>query len=296
MIREIYKEEYPITLKNMKSPPNKLQVRGQFGMPQDQKYLCIVGSRSWTSYGQESVHSIISGLKGYPISIVSGLAYGIDSISHVAALEAGLHCIAFPGSSLEWDQIYPPEHVGLAQTIVERGGALVSEWEPGYPTGKWTFPARNRLMAGLSHAVLIIEAAHKSGSLMTAKYAEDFDRDVLAVPGPIDSPQSYGPHMLIRRGAALISSSFDVLEALGFEVERPTYVGKKKPGRRKPIPVHIREDMLAMSIMEMLKPHSMTMDQLTEAMNAPVQTMNEKLTILELEGLVRIEGTRIKSI
>jgi DNA processing protein len=293
MIREIYKEEYPDTLKNMKSPPKRLLVRGLFPVSQDQRYLCIVGSRNWTSYGRDAVNKIVSGLKGYPISIVSGLAIGIDSISHLAALDAGLHCVAFPGSSLEWNEMYPRRHVGLAQIIVERGGALVSEWEPGYPTGKWAFPARNRLMAGLSHAVLIIEAAQKSGSLMTAKHAEEFDRDVFAVPGPIDAPQSYGPHMLIQHGAALVTSSYDVLAAMGFDVRRTANGGVV---HARTIPKQISDDPLSAKIMQIIVRGPESLDSLIDKTQATVAALNERLTLLELEGLIRMEGATVRMI
>src|SRR5882724_8409016 len=110
-IREIVFGEYPITLRNMHNPPHKLYLRGELPASPDQRYLCIVGSRKWTSYGRDAVYKILRGLQGYPISIVSGLAFGIDSIAHEAALRFGLHCIAFPGSSLEWDALYPASHV-----------------------------------------------------------------------------------------------------------------------------------------------------------------------------------------
>lgn len=280
----------------MRSPPKRLFVRGELpGFP-DQKYLCVVGSRRWTEYGKDAINQIIGGLKGYPISIVSGLAVGIDSIAHRAALEAGLHCVAFPGSSLEWGSIYPQSHLELAESIVGSGGALVSEWQTGYPTGKWAFPARNRLMAGISHAVLIVEAAQKSGSLMTAKHAEEFNRDILAVPGPIDSPRSYGPHMLIRNGAALVSSPYDVLEALGFDVARPTDPEGRRPQQKRMVPDYLLEDNLAREIIQTLERGPASLDFMISAIKAPAHSLNEKLSLLELEGIIRIEGARVTRI
>jgi DNA processing protein len=297
----IPRSAYPDTLKNMGSPPPKLFVRGRFPAPMmDQKYLCVVGSRRWTSYGRECVRRLVSGLAGYPVTIVSGLAIGIDSIAHIAALEAGLHCVGFPGSSLDWDEIYPEKHLGLAKRIVASGGALLSAWEPGYPTGNWAFPARNRLMAGLSHAVLIIEAGQRSGSLMTAKHAEDFNRDVFAVPGQIREPQSYGTHMLIKNGAALISSSRDILIQLGFNVPRSTQKNEQMNGKvigQKSseifLPSAVTKDDASMSIMKVLMLEDATADYLLDKTCLKVQTLNEKLSLLELEGLIKIEGPTI---
>ena len=284
-IRVIAKDEYPINLQNMKYPPRRLFVRGNFPAPKGYKYLCVVGSRKWTGYGRDAVYKIISGLKGYPVSIVSGLAIGIDSIAHTAALEAGLHCVAFPGSSLEWGEIYPPEHRRLAEMIVEGGGALLSRWKAGYATGKWAFPARNTLMAGLSDTTLVIEAAYRSGSLMTAKHAEEYGRDVLAVPGSIYAANSYGTHMLIRHGAGLVSSSEDLLEALGFSVSRK---GMDLSVRIKAL------DSLSATIMDIVGREELDTNTLIEKTGMQVSAFNERLTMLELEGFVKISGGYVR--
>ncbi len=276
----------------MTSPPPKLFVRGKFPAPENQKYLCVVGSRSWTSYGRDSTRRLIYGLKGYPITIVSGLAVGIDSIAHMAALEAGLHCVAFPGSSLDWEEIYPQIHLDLAKRIVASGGALLSPWEPGYPIGNWAFPARNRLMAGLSHATLIIEAGQKSGSLMTAKYAENFNRDVFAVPGHIHAEQSYGTHMLIRRGAALITSPRDILSELGFRLPRIGRAGACNDLYIS-LPSTIAEDKISLSILGILRLEDSNTDDLLEKTNITIPVLCEKLSLLELEGLIKMDGSTI---
>ncbi len=292
-IHEVSFRSYPETLKNMYRPPTRLFARGRLSFPCEpkRKYLCVVGSREPSPYGEACVKRIISGLKGYPISIVSGLAVGIDGMAHTAALDAGLHCIAFPGSSLDWDELYPPEHLGLAERIVRESGTLFSEYAPESPLGKWAFIARNRLMAGISHATLIIEAGKGSGSLKTAKYAEDYDRDVMAVPGPIDAPLTYGTHMLIQRGAALVSSSSDVLRELGFIPKR---------SRPAPLPLehalpdHVKSDSMSMKIMEHAAWGSVSMDELIEKVGIPVSALNEKLTFLELEGFLKIDGTVVR--
>jgi DNA processing protein len=267
----------------MKSPPDSLYIRGNLIDSPDQRYLCVVGSRRSTDYGKDAVNKIVSGLKGYPISIVSGLAFGIDSLAHISALEAGLHCVAFPGSSLAWPEIYPYEHIDLAKRIVGSGGALMSLWEPGYPTGKWAFPVRNILMAGLSHAALVVEAGRRSGSLMTAKHAEEFDRDVLTVPGSINASGSYGPHMLIRKGAALIRSSEDVLEELGFHVP-----SRGKTDRNAAFEFKLKQlDPISAAVIDMLSREESSLDRLAEAMRIKPYELNWKISKLELEGLIR---------
>ena len=186
----------------------------------DNKFLCVVGSRNHSEYGKDVCLKLISGLRGYPIVIVSGLAIGIDSLAHEAALSAGLTTIAFPGSGLSRETLYPSSRRELAMRILESGGALLSPFSSNQIATVWTFPTRNRLMAGSSHATLIIEAGRKSGTLITADYAAELHRDVLTVPGSIFSELSYGPHMLIRRGATPIASSADILQAFGFRVVR----------------------------------------------------------------------------
>jgi DNA protecting protein DprA len=209
------KEKYPYLLQQINQIGDEMDVIGT--APSDSyTFLCIVGSRAHTSYGERMCRQLVTGLTGYPIVIVSGLAVGLDSIAHEAALNAGLKTISFPGSGLDPNVLYPRSRQSLAEKIVQSGGALMSRFPRFQKADDWTFPARNRLMAGISHATLVIEARRGSGTLITAKYAEEFNRDVLAVPGPIDSELSYGPHMLIRRGATPITSSQDILEALGF--------------------------------------------------------------------------------
>jgi len=206
----------------------------------EMKYLCVVGARRHSSYGREVCERLIAGLAGYNICIVSGLALGIDSIAHEAALDAGLPTIAFPGSGLNRDVIYPAKSQRLARRIVEAGtdsgdsgdggdknvmpdhfGALVSEFDMDFHATDWSFPQRNRLMAGISHATLVIEAKLKSGTLITARMANDYDRDVFAVPGSIFSSLSDGPNWLIHTSrAAIVRSSEDILIKLGLKEEK----------------------------------------------------------------------------
>ncbi len=217
-IKILNKQELPPQLLEIPDIPEKMYLVGKLPAI-DAKILCVVGSREHTSYGQDICEKLIASLAGKNVAIVSGLALGIDTIAHKTALENNLYTIALPGSGLGEDSLHPQRNVGLAKEIVAAGGGLFSEYAPDFKATPWSFPRRNRIMAGLSHAVLIIEATQKSGTLITSKLATDYNRDVLAVPGSVFSKHTWGPHMLIRLGATPITKAEDLHEALGFEVQ-----------------------------------------------------------------------------
>lgn len=218
-IRTLESDEFPEGLHEIPQPPEKLFIVGELPNPHEYYYLAVVGSRKYTSYGREATERIISGLAGYPIVIVSGLAMGIDGIAHRAALDAGLFTVALPGSGLNSNTLYPRTHLNLAREIIDAGGALLSEFEPDFRAAPWTFPQRNRIMAGMTQGTLIIEAEEKSGTLITARLALEYNRTVLAVPGNIDSPASKGTNWLIRQGATPITRTEDILDALNIAYE-----------------------------------------------------------------------------
>ncbi len=220
-LRQLSPAEFPPLLREIPDPPPKLYLRGTLP-PAETKLLAVVGSRRNSAYGKDACETLLAGLAGAPVAIVSGLAIGIDAIAHRAALRAGLPTIAVPGSGLRDDILYPASHRELARKILAAGGALLSEFEPDFEAAPWAFPQRNRIMAGLSAAVLVVEAAPKSGTLITARLAADYNRDVLVVPGSIFSENAYGPHMLLRLGATPVRSSADILEALGFPAGEKT--------------------------------------------------------------------------
>src|SRR3989338_6499133 len=211
-------DKIPKILQEIPQPPKKLYIAGNFP-PEDTVCLAVVGSRKATTYGKDTVRKLILGLRGYPIAIVSGLAVGIDALSHEAALEAGLLAVGFPGSGLNKEFFFPPASLKLAEKIIQKGGCLISEYEPDFKATQWGFPMRNRLVAGLSKAALIIEAQEKSGTLITARMALDYNKEVFAVPGAINSLYSKGTNKLIRNGATPITCSDDILEALGFKID-----------------------------------------------------------------------------
>lgn len=181
------------------------------------RILTIVGSRNYTTYGKLAVQKLVASLIGEDVIILSGLALGIDALSHTSALEAHLITIAIPGSGLDPKVIYPRNHLPLAEEIVEANGCLISEFAPDMQAAQWTFPARNRIMAALSDAVLVIEATEKSGTLITARQALELGRDIGAVPGDIFSDTSFGTNMLIKEGAYMIRNAEDVYDLLHLE-------------------------------------------------------------------------------
>jgi DNA processing protein len=212
-IRALAPDEFPPLLREIPDPPEHLYLRGTFPSPDEYAYLCVVGSRNGSYYGLRTCLSLIAGLAGIPVAIVSGLALGIDAQAHEAALQAGLPTVAVLPSGLGDSTIYPSTNRNLALRILRAGGALVSEYESGFQAARWTFSARNRVMADLSRATLIVEAGEQSGTLITARLALDYNREVLVVPHPIDSRHGAGSNRLIREGALLVRSSDDILDA-----------------------------------------------------------------------------------
>lgn len=200
-------EGYPARLRQIHDPPPLLFVRGRI-VADDDLAVAVVGSRAASAYGRKMARELAAGLAGRGVTVVSGLARGIDAAAHAAALEAGGRTIAVLGSGV--DVIYPGEHRALAAAIAERG-AVVSELAMGTRPDAENFPGRNRLISGLSRGVVVVEAAERSGSLITARVAADQGRDVFAVPGPV-GPSSAGGHRLLRDGAKLTECADDVLE------------------------------------------------------------------------------------
>ena len=300
----IYRNDknFPVLLGEINDPPKKLFIRAKNEEKMNTalaslsnpniKILCIVGARKYSSYGKEVTEKLIGSLSGYNICIVSGLALGIDSIAHRAALENGLQTIAFPGSGLHPSILYPPSHKGLAEEIVEKGGLLFSEFEMMQEGAPWTFPSRNRLMAGISHATLVIEAEKKSGTLITSKYATDYNRDVGAVPGPIFSSLSEGPHMLIRLGATPITCGDDLLEFLGYERKegKSTLDFNDKTTNQKFLSLGEKER----SILQILKRGSLNKDTLVREAGIEVQKINMLISFLEIEGYIKEEDGVVK--
>ena len=270
-IHTIWPADFPEQLKQIPDVPAKLYIEGTFP-PAHFKLLCVVGSRKYTSYGKEVCESLIKGLKGYEIAIVSGLALGIDGIAHTAAIEAGLLTIAVPGSGIDRNILYPSSHRGLATKIIESGGCLLSEFEPDFPAAPWTFPQRNRIMSGLSHATLIIESELKSGTLITAKLGTEFNRDVGTVPGSIFSRTSEGPHMLLRLGATPICKSEDIIEMLHLSpITHDPQIEK----------IYTIEEKQIINLLPMSK------EELFANLDMTVSTFHILISSMEIKGLIK---------
>lgn len=277
---KIYKENYPFQLKQISQLPESMDIAGTLPGP-EYKYLCVIGSRKYDEYGAEVCDHLISGLKNQPIVIVSGLAIGIDSLAHEAALKYGLKTVAFPGSGLSSKVLYPAAHRNLAMRILRSDGALISPFDKQQEGNNWTFPVRNRLMAGISHAVLIIEARQGSGTLLTAGYATEFNRDILAVHGSILSDSSYGPHLLIKDGATPIRSSEDILEALRFDID--TDRNKQQSLNLQSIRLSSEEKL----IIAELQFSPLSSEELIQRTSINSSTFNTLISQLELQGIIR---------
>lgn len=279
----VNKNAFPELLQHIPDPPQRLFAHGNLSLlyPVDKstKFLCVVGSRRYTTYGEELCQSLIKSLTGMPIIIVSGLALGIDGIAHRAALDADLPTIAVPGSGLHKDTLYPRSHYYLAEEIVEKGGLLISEYAPDMRASPWTFPMRNRIMAGMSHAVLIIEAEEDSGTLITAKLALDYNRDVGALPGSVTSENSRGTNNLIKRGASAITCPEDLYELLGFEVNQNL---NSQNINKNPYEECSPEEL---SIAEILY-EPKTREQIAAESKLPVSQLQVVLSILEIKGII----------
>ncbi len=266
-------KKFPALLREIPDAPKQLNVRGVLPS-EDLKWLAVVGSRAITSYGKQVCEYLIEGLRGYPIAIVSGLAYGVDAFAHKTALAVGLPCIGVPGSGLGWDVLYPRAHVGLAKEIVKSGGALLSEYEPDFKATDYSFPQRNRIMAGMCHATLIIEAKERSGTLITARLATDYNRELLIVPGSIFSATSKGNHQFLKLGATPITEPVDILKALGIEVR-----SSGTPLERadlSPLEIHVLEVIST----------PCSRDDLLTQLRLPVSEANILLSTMEIKGLL----------
>jgi DNA processing protein len=275
---------YPAWLAPLAGAPPVLFVRGEV-VPADERAVAIVGTRHPTSYGRRVAARLAEGLARAGVVVVSGLARGIDGIAHQASLDAGGRTIACLAGGLS--RIYPPEHRGLAERIASQG-ALVTESVMGQEPLRGLFPARNRIISGLSRAVVIVQAGEKSGALITAEHAAEQGKTVLAVPGPVDEEQSAGCHQLIRDGAALCRGVEDILE----ELEGGLHAPASRPGHgeaaplvpEKPAPPEDGPEAVLWSLLDGGPRH---VDELVRETGLEVQQLTMALTMMELARRVR---------
>jgi len=269
-------EEYPVRLKEIDSPPPVLYVWGEVS-PNDRWAVAIVGTRRMSSYGESVTQELCNALATNGITVVSGLAKGIDGVAHRSALKSGGRTIAILGSGL--DQLYPPENRQLAREISQQG-VVLTDYPLGTKPEARNFPPRNRIISGLALVVVIVEAGEGSGALITAQFAADQGRDVFAVPGNIHNRSSKGTNQLIRDGAIPYLSVEDILEALNFDVivQQELFDG------------FMPEDEIERKVYENLSFEPIHVDSIRAACDLPVSKITASLTMLELKGRVRQVG------
>jgi DNA processing protein len=269
-------KDYPSRLKEIYDYPPLLYIRGSI-LPQDDWCLAVVGTRRATVYGRQVAEEIVTDLARSQITIVSGLAKGIDSIAHRSALEAGGRSLAVFGCGL--DVVYPAENATLARDIIQQG-AIISEYPLGTRPRADNFPRRNRIMSGLSLGVLVVEADETSGAMITARLALEQNREVFAVPGSILSPASNGTNHLIQEGAKLVRNYTDILEELNL-----TAVAQQME-LKEVIPASDTEALL----LKQLSAEPTHIDEVCHGTGLPVSTVSSTLSMMELKGLVKQVG------
>ena len=281
---DLLSPEYPALLATMEDPPLVLYVWGQL-VDADARAIAIVGSRRASAYGVSACHRLAGGLARRGASVVSGLARGIDAAAHRAALEAGGRTIAVLGSGL--NRLYPPEHRRLAERIADNG-AVVSELPLDAPPLPGHFPMRNRVIAGMTLGTIVVEAAVRSSSLITARHALEQNREVFALPGPIDSPTTHGVHRLIQQGAKLVTCVDDVIEELRPEIRdrlQPEPPERKDEQGRGVSPVKLVEDE-EIVFNSLCNTGTADSDQLVELAGMPASRVKAALAGLRVKNVV----------
>jgi DNA processing protein len=269
-------ESYPQRLKEIDQPPPVLYIRGEY-LSDDLFAVAIVGTRRVTPYGRQITEELSSFLAANGMTVISGLARGVDAVAHQTALKAGGRTIAVLGSGV--DKIYPPEHRAMAEKMMERG-AIISDYAPGTPPDASNFPQRNRIISGLSLAVVVVEAGETSGALITAEFAAEQGREVFAVPGSILAPQSRGANKLIQNGALPLLSVNDLMQALDI-----TRVGDQKAARKI-----MPSDAVEARLMTVLTHEPLHVDEIRNQSELPIEKVSAALALMELKGMVRQVG------
>lgn len=271
-------ENYPRILKNIADPPVVLYYKGSLDVCNLERTLAIVGSRRATYSAKEELNKIISQFSGTDICIVSGLAAGIDSQAHIAALENNLKTIGVIASGLDF--YYPASNKHLYERIENGNGAVVSEYFPTFEPLKFRFPQRNRIVSGLSYGTLVAEASLKSGALITANLALEQGRELMCMPGLISNPNTEGIYKLLKNGATLVTSSDDILNALNWEV--------KKEVRQTELPLLDENELIILKALEI---EEKGIDELISITGFSVEELLTDLTTMELKGIIKQVGS-----
>lgn len=271
--------DYPKLLKEIYNPPHIIYYKGE--LPIDGEFnIGVVGARKFSPYGQMVVEEIVGGLARNYLTIVSGLALGIDALAHNAALAVGGKTISVIGSGLDKQSIYPSSNRYLADKIIASGGGIISEFPIGTPPLKHNFPLRNRIISGLSLGTLIIEAGSKSGALITAQYALEQNREIFAVPGSIFSPVSAGANDLLKKGARVVTCAEDILETLDL-MQVAAYIDNKKI---------MPETPMEEKIFNLLSKTPTHINELIRLSKLDTNVINSTLVIMEMKGMIKNLG------
>jgi DNA processing protein len=262
---------YPKRLKEIKDPPKRLYFKGDWEESIFENCLAVVGSRRITTYGKTITNNLISQIANAGITIVSGFMFGVDAYSHRAAVETGKRTIAVMPCGI--DVIHPAYQKDLYEEILENNGLIISELEGNHPPAAWTYPRRNRIVAGLSQATLVIEAAENSGTLITANLTKEYNRKLFAVPGPLTSKTSIGTAKLIKEGAEIVTSADDILKFFNITKEISNTPDNKL-------------DSLEQSILEQLNHESLEVDSLARLLNVSVSDLGKALSFMEIKGIL----------
>ncbi|EKE01507.1 MAG: hypothetical protein ACD_21C00113G0002 [uncultured bacterium] len=272
----------PERLQHIAYPPPQLYCTGALELL-EQPGIAVVGSRALTSYGERACSQLVQDLVNAGFVIISGLATGIDAVAHRAALACGGKTIAVLGTGLDESVLFPAQHRSLARSITQRGGLIVTEYEALVAAQRWRFPARNRIIAGLSLGVVVVEASQKSGALLTAKFALEANREVFAVPGSIFSTRSTGTNQLIKQGATLVSSAADIFaEFIGVLPVPLTLPFSTAVEAQLTITQPIQKEIVAT-----LAEQPNTAEKLAQTLQLSATEIMVHLTELEIGGIVR---------
>jgi DNA processing protein len=270
---------YPRSLREIPDPPGVLFIRGAIE-PADGLAVAIVGTRRATHYGKQQAERLAAGLARAGLTVVSGMARGIDGAAHRGAMNAGGRTIAVLASGVL--NPFPPEHVKLADEIAAQG-AVVSEAAPTMPPLAGMFPQRNRIISGLTMGTIVVEAAARSGALITARHAMEQNREVFAVPGPVDSPGSAGPHRLLKDGAKLVACVDDVLDELGPLAE----AAPDQRGGNIRVAAELKLNDLEHAVLQAIEPTGSLLDEVAQACDMPIHRVLSTVSVLESRRLVR---------
>ncbi len=271
---EINNSEYPYLLSQITDTPGKLYCKGEWNVNIFENCLAVVGSRQMTNYGRRITDELVSKIALAGITIVSGFMYGVDAQAHKAALSSGGRTIAVMPCGIDF--IHPAYQKKLYEEIIAKGGLIISEMEGNFPPASWTYPKRNRIIAGFSQATLVIEAGLRSGSLITAGFAKKFSRKLFAVPGPLTSSVSQGSLQLIKEGADMVLSANDILADYGLMNSECSANGSSYSGL----------DKLEQSIVEKLAREPREIDVLSRLVSVSASELGAILSLMQLRGIV----------